>query len=468
VPERILMFGTGAFLRGFVGEIIDEAIRDGRYEGRIVMVQSTGRRRADLLNGQGGLFTLRLEGLQAGETLREFRVCGAVSRALSAAGNWPALLELAREPAMDTVISNTTEVGITFQEESSLTGDTAPASFPGKLVAWLYARWQHFDGAAERGVTVLPCELIPDNGQALLALLLRQAQGHELPAAFQSWLKEDCRFVDTLVDRIVSGSPSAEKQAAFEAELGYEDAMLTVCEPFRFWALAGEANLGDHLPWALDRPGIVMQTDIAPFRERKVRILNGAHTLLVALAYLHGCDTVAEAMEHAEIGPFLEAAIREEIIPALDLPADLTGPFAAEVLDRFRNPFLGHQLLDISLQYTSKIKARNVPAIVAFVRKTGKAPARAARSFAAFLHFVRPVKQDAEGNWYGRRGDTRYRLRDEQTPFWAELYAKHEGDAAALVQVACAAKEIWGEDLSTLPGWVPAVQAAHEGLGGLK
>jgi tagaturonate reductase len=449
LPEKAVQFGTGAFLRGFVEHFVDAANRQGRFNGRVVVVGSTGSGRDRAFTDQDGLYTLVARGLEHGVAREDVRVVAAVSRALSAATEWDAVLELARRPELEVIFSNTTEVGIALDE-----GDAAelspPRSYPGKLTRFLYERARTFDFVPDRGVAVVPCELIEDNGPRLREIVRALAGRWALDARFLPWLDAAVPFANTLVDRIVPGAPSADEQAALEARLGYRDALLTTCELYRLFAIEGGEALRARLTFADADPGVVVTPDVRPFRERKVRLLNGTHTAMVPLALLAGCETVREAVEHEAIGPFVRRVMLDEIVPTLGDPD--AEAFARAVLDRFGNPHVRHALVDITLQATMKMRVRVVPTIERHVARTGQAPALLALGLAAFLLFA--------------RGDLQARRRAAQVPVPADdqsdrvraLWAAHAPDAVA--QAALSDATLWGTDLTRLPGLVDAVRDA--------
>ncbi|HEV2148376.1 MAG TPA: tagaturonate reductase [Longimicrobiaceae bacterium] len=456
LPEKAVQFGTGAFLRGFVEFFLDAANRAGRFGGRVVMVGSTGSGRDQVLNEQDGLYTLAVQGISDGAPFREHRVIGSVSRALSARGEWDRVLALARAPELELVFSNTTEVGIALDEEDR-PDLQPPRSFPGKLVRFLYERATAFGFAPERGVVVIPCELIEDNGDRLREIVLALAERWALGDDFARWVREAVPFCNTLVDRIVPGAPDGEERERLVAELGYEDELLTVCEPYRLFAIQGGDALRARLGFADADPGIVVADDVAPFRERKVRLLNGAHSAMVPAALLCGCETVREAVEDERVGPFLRRVLLEEIVPSLEAPG--AERFAAEVLDRFANPHVRHALADITLQQTMKLRVRVVPSITEYARRTGRAPASLAFAFAAYLLWARG------GAGERRADDQGERIRG----LWDALPDDSPAALRELARAACADVETWGTDLSAVPGFAEAVgealeHAAREGV----
>ena len=452
----ILQIGTGALLRGLVASIVDTQNQTAASPTGIVAVSSTRSRRSQWLQEQGGLFTLRVEGYAQGAVQQSHTLNTAIRQAMPAAEDWPAVLDLARQPALVAVVSNTTEVGIRYEPEPLF--DRPPATFPGKLTALLYARYQALGGDMDRGLVILPCELLEDNGERLRQCVHQHVLDHRLDPGFRRWLDEACLFPNTLVDRIVTGTPSGAAYEQLSQELGYEDHLLTVTEPYALWAIEGDEALARRLPFA-GHPAVVVAPAITPFRERKLRILNGTHTLMVALGYLSGLDTVAACTQDPEMGAFLAHLMEAEIVPTL--PAGVPGgaAFAAEVLDRFRNPFLAHQLLDISLQYSSKMQMRNVATFQRYAQLRGEAPRAMSLGFAAFLAFSRPVAEEG-GKWYGQRGHERYQLRDDQAPAWAQRWATYAGgDPTTWVAGVLADTSLWGTDLSQLPGLTAQVSS---------
>jgi tagaturonate reductase len=441
LPERAVQFGTGAFLRGFVEPFLDAANRAGRFGGRVVMVGSTGSGRDRVLAEQDGLFTLSVQGVDAGLVVQEQRVVGCVSRALSAVDEWDAVLACARNPGLELVFSNTTEVGIVLDE-----GDrpelSPPRSFPGKLTRFLYERATAFGFDPARGVVVLPCELIEDNGDRLRAIVLALAERWGLDGRFAAWIRSAVPFPSTLVDRIVPGTPAPDARAQAEAALGYRDGLLTVAEAYRLFVVQGGAELRARLPFA-GVPGVTVTEDVAPYRERKVRMLNGAHTITVPAAILCGCETVLDAVRHPAVGPFLQRAMLDEIVPTLDAPG--SEGYARAVLDRFANPYVRHALLDISLQQTMKMRVRVVPTIVRYAERMVRVPESLAFGFAAYLRMVR------EG--LGLADDQAERVRGH----WARF---PDGSEPEVARAVCGDAELWGADLSAVPGFTAAVAGA--------
>jgi len=453
LPERAVQFGTGALLRGLVDALLDDANRQDLFGGRVVMIGSTGSGRDRAINDQGGLFTLVVQGLVDGEARREFRIVSSVSRALAATTQWQDVLRCAENPALELIFSNTTEIGIVLDEADAAVppGPESPRSFPAKLAAFLLhrARWCRFDRA--RAPVVIPTELIEGNGDKLREIVATLARRWSVEPEFLRWL-DAVPFCNTLVDRIVPGAPNEEYAAELRDVLPYDDGMITIAEPYRLFAIEGDDALRARLRFAGADEGIIVAGSITPYRLRKVRLLNGAHTSFVSLAILAGCQTVREAVEHPAVGAFLNSALLDEIVPSVDVPG--AEGFARDVLARFANPYLQHQLWDITLQGTTKFRVRVVPSILDHVRATGSVPRALALGFAGFLAFQdgtlqaarrrdgSSVPADAVGESIQRR--------------WREL-GDDPAAVGTLVRAVSADAELWGTDLTAIPGFVDVV-----------
>ena len=457
LPEKVMQFGTGGFLRGFCDYFIDQANRQGLFGGRVVMVGSTGSNRTRILNEQDGLYTLRIQGIDDGAVVEQFHVVGVVSRVLAANDDWDAVLDFARNPALEVIISNTTEVGISYAPESQMPAGV-PATFPAKLTAVLYERARAFAFDKEKGVTVLPCELIDQNGDTLRDIVERIAETWQLGDGFLEWLGASTSFCNTLVDRIVPGAPLPGDLESIEARLRFEDAMLTTAEVYRLWPIECDEKGRSRLSFADADPGVILTDDVKPFKERKVRILNGAHTVSVPLSFLCGEETVLSMMRNELTGSFVSNVIEQEIVPSLDVDG---GPqFARQVIERFQNPFLRHRLIDITLQSTMKWRLRLVPSLLSYFNKKSVLPQHICLGFAAYLVFMR-VTEEKEGAYFGEHNGKSYPVRDDQGGFfkelWADKLAGREADINAIVNRVCAKIDFWGQDLNSLPGFAEAV-----------
>jgi tagaturonate reductase len=462
-PERAVQFGTGALLRGFVDYFVDEANRQGRFNGRVVAIGSTGSGRDAAINEQDGLYTLNVQGIEGGRVVRSPRVVSSVSRAISAGDQWDEVLACARNPELALVFSNTTEVGIVLDPDDQPDA-SPPRSFPGKLTRFLYERGQAFDWSPDRGVVVIPCELIEANGDRLREIVLDLAARWELDPAFAAWVQGSVPFCNTLVDRIVTGTPRDAVAQTCE-RFGYEDAMFTECEPYRLFAIQGDDALRARLRFAEADRGIVVAPDIEPYRERKVRILNGAHTLMVPLALLAGFETVGEAIADPQVGDFARRALAEEIVPGLETAPDAPA-FARDVLDRFANPFIAHALVDITLQSTMKVRVRVVPSIHRYAAMQGRAPALLSLGFAGWLLYMRGDVQAArrERGLPVPADEHEAVLRDA----WRSVDARDRRQLGELVELVAGNTTLWQDDLRTIPGFTREVTAhlariAHDG-----
>ena len=451
LPERAVQFGTGALLRGFIDDFIHRANGQGVFNGRIVAIASTGSARDRALREQEGLYTLVVEGIERGQSMRECRIISSVSRALSAVDEWHDVLALAREPLLEFVFSNTTEVGIVPDDDSGAE-DAPPRSFPAKLTRFLFERASAFAYASDRGLVIVPCELIEDNGARLRDIVFAIARRWELGTTFIEWLETSVSFCNTLVDRIVPGAPKGDDVERLQAMLGYDDALLTTCEPYRLFAIEGDEQLRAKLAWAVD-PGIVIAADIAPFRKRKVHLLNGAHTLLVSAALTMHCETVREAITNPALGRFVHQAMLDEIAPALDVEG--AEEFAEAVLDRFRNPHIRHALIDITLQATMKMRVRVVPSIQRYVARYDRVPQSLAFGFASFLLYMQGRLQAS------RREQGLAVPADDQADRVRACWDGVPDDASApvdeVVGAACGDASLWGTDLGEVPGFRAAV-----------
>ena len=449
LPERAVQFGTGALLRGLVDATLDDANRAGLFNGRIVAIGSTGSGRDQQLNRQDGLFTL----LVRGGPVQHRIVVSAVSRAICALDEWEAVLECARNPLLEVIFSNTTEVGIAVDESDMDDGNgdehatIAPRSFPAKLARFLIERARAFDSAPERGLVVIPCELIDRNGDTLRQLVLGLTREWKVDAGIRRWLEASVRFCNTLVDRIVPGAPSQLEHARLERELGYHDALLTVCEPYRLLAIEGDAELRARLSFARPEFGVTVVDDITPYRDRKVRLLNGAHTVVAPLALLAGCETVRDAVEHEYVGPFLRRALLEELVPAVDVAG--ADAFALEVLERFANPHVEHRLRDITLHGGAKVRVRLVPAIQSYFARNGRAASSLALGLAAYVLYAGQVEplETPEESYTISRDEVGERVRAR----WSEsaAFAQSDDGVRDFAREICADAQLWGARLDS-------------------
>ncbi|EGT0665090.1 tagaturonate reductase [Citrobacter werkmanii] len=451
-PERIIQFGEGNFLRAFVDWQVDLLNEHTDLNSGVVIVRPIESTFPPSLSTQDGLYTTIIRGLnEKGEAVSDARLIRSVNREISVYSEYDEFLKLAHDPDMRFVFSNTTEAGISYHAGDRF--EDAPAvSYPAKLTRLLFERFSHFNGASDKGWIIIPCELIDYNGDALRELVLRYAQEWALPETFIQWLDQANTFCSTLVDRIVTGYPRDEV-AKLEAELGYHDAFLDTAEHFYLFVIQGPKSLASELRLDKYPLNVLIVDDIKPYKERKVAILNGAHTALVPVAWQAGLDTVGEAMNDAEIRAFVEKAIYEEIIPVLDLPRDELASFASAVTGRFCNPYIKHQLLSIALNGMTKFRTRILPQLLAGQQASGKLPARLTFALAALIAFYRGERN---GESYPVQDDAHWMTRFQQ--LWSQHHDR-QISTEDLVKAVLAVTEHWEQDLTEISGLVEQVTA---------
>lgn len=440
LPEKVLQFGTGVLLRGLPDYFIDKANKAGIFNGRIVVIKSTDKGNTDAYQQQDNLYTHCIQGIMQGRRVEEYIVNASISRVLSAAAEWEEILACAASPDMEIVISNTTEVGITLSDDN--VHAAPPASFPGKLLAFLLRRYQHFKGDPNKGMVIIPTELIPDNGTKLKNILLELAKRNQLDETFIQWLNAANHICNSLVDRIVPGALPPAAHTAVERQLGYEDKLMIMSEPYSLWAIETDhETVRKKLAFHQTDSGVILAPDINVFRELKLRLLNGTHTLTCGLAALAGFETVKDAMEDVAMESCISALMKHEIVPAITdmtIREDAALRFAGSVLDRFRNPYIEHRWLSITMQYTSKMKMRVIPVLQRHYQRYEEVPALMALGFAAYLLFMR------DGN-----------VTDDHAAYFKEKWQRLE--PAVLVQTVLRDTALWGTDLTTLTGFAHAV-----------
>lgn len=445
-PERVLQFGEGNFLRAFADVFIDEMNERAGFRGKVAVVQPIETGLAAKINEQQGLYTLLLRGQEQGHAAERRRVISCISRCINPYEDFSALLECAKNPELRFIISNTTEAGIAFDETCRF-DDRPPHSFPGKLTRFLYERFR----LRGKGFILLPCELIDGNGRELLRCVEQYASLWNLGEDFLGWIHRENIFCSTLVDRIVTGYPAAEAAQLWE-KLGYEDALLDTAESFGLWVIEGPASVGEEFPAAKAGLPVMVTDDCTPYKMRKVRILNGAHTAVVPAAFLLGQNIVRSSMEDPLIRSFMEKALYREIIPTLTLPEAELLSFAEAVTERFLNPYIDHRLLDICLNTCSKWKARILPSLLDYYDAFQKLPECLTFSFAVFLHLYRICDAEKDGGISGMRGKDRYTLRDEA--FVLNFFLENRGlPTAEFVRQIIGNRRMWGDALRTLPGF---------------
>ena len=463
-PVKVMQFGEGNFLRAFVDYFYDIANEKAGYNGKVKLVQpiSNFPQMADWINEQEGLYTLYLRGSEKGQKVDAKRVISCVSDCVCPYidGKWDEVLELARSADLETIVSNTTEAGIAYTQGDSQFDQVPPNSFPAKLTRVLFERYKAFNGAADKGLAILSCELIDHNGEELEKCCEQYADLWNLGDEFKAWLKKENDFCSTLVDRIVTGFPRDEHAALCE-RIGEQDNMMDTAEIFHLWVIGGHHE--DELPFQKAGYNVVWTDDVHPYKKRKVRILNGGHTSMVLGAHLYGLTTVGECMQDETVSSFLKKCIFEEIIPTLPLDKKDLEEFASAVEDRFNNPFVNHELMSISLNSTSKWKARNMPSFLAYIEEQKQLPKCLTMSLAAYIAFYSSDIQErtADGLICKRPAGNTYKIQDDA---WAlDFYYAHKDDTAAqLVHAVLTNTQMWDQDLTKIEGLEAAVLADLE------
>lgn len=454
-PVRLVQFGEGNFLRGFVDYMVDVANEKGVFDGSVAIVKPIEAGNIEAFHDQDCVYTLILRGGTEKNPKVEKRIITSVDRVVDAYGEYEKFMELARLESLRFVVSNTTEAGIRYDETDSFELNP-PKSYPGKLTKFLYERYKTFHGDANRGLILMPVELIEANGKNLRKCVLQLADLWKLEKGFTDWVKNSCVFCSTLVDRIVTGYPRDEVEA-LQKEFGYADRLIDTAEPFALWVIESDKPELVAKEFPMDKAGlpVIFTKDQTPYRERKVRILNGAHTSTVPGGFLAGFDYVGECMKDPVVRGFMEHAVFSEIVPTVHLPHDEVVAFANSVFERFENPFIHHSLLAITLNSVSKWKARVLPSLKDSLANTGKLPACLTFSFAALLTFDSSNRLE-DGALVGDRNGKPYSIRDDASvlEFFRSSYGLPD---AELAQKAAQNTDFWGEDLSKIPGFVDLV-----------
>ncbi len=459
-PEKVMQFGEGNFLRAFVDYWFDMANERVGWNGKCALITpiQSNSPVCRCLNEQEGLYTLYLRGNENGEKIDRKRVISSVSRCLDpfTESGFTAMMDLAISDDLEFVVSNTTEAGIVYDPNCQL-NDRPCSSYPGKLTQVLYARYK----AGKSGLILMPCELIDNNGHELQKCVNHYIDQWELEEGFRTYVNESCTFCSTLVDRIVPGRiHDADELARLEEENGYHDNVLDVGEIFGVWNIEGPDWLENKLPFKAAGLNCPVVPDVIPYKKRKVRILNGAHTGFVLGAYLAGFDIVRDCMADETVRGYMNKMLYEEIIPTLPLDRANLERFASAVQDRFNNPFVNHELISISLNSTSKWKARNMPSLLDYYQLKGELPVCLTMSFAAYIAFFSNDIQELNSkNLVCRRpkGNT-YLCTDDR---WAlEFYYAHRDcTTEELVHDVMTNQQMWGRDLTEIPGFEAAVTA---------
>ena len=449
LPIKVVQFGEGNFLRAFVDYAFQRLNNEVDFNAGIAVVQPLKDGMVNMINDQDGLYTLFMNGIKKGEKIQDIQLISNIVKAINPYSDFADYLALAKEPALQFMVSNTTEAGIEFLDTD--TPDMQPpAAFPAKLTVLLHERFKHFNGDASKAVTIIPCELIDYNSETLKKCILQYCDLWNLDAAFVKWVSEDCTYHSTLVDRIVPGYPRAEIEE-YNSKLEYQDNLIVAAEPFFLWAIEGGEDLKAKLPFDKTDLNVKIVDDIRPFKMIKVRILNGAHTAMVPVSLLFGNQLVMETVNGGFTGPFVDNVIAE-ISETLPMDKNEITAYAEEVMDRFRNPFIKHALADIALNSISKFKVRVLPSLLGYYTTNKKLPTSLTFSLACLIQFYK-------GTWNNEA------LPVKDTPELVEAFKKawELGNIESVVAAVLANTDFWDEDLNKVEGLSQAlVHALNE------
>ncbi|GIP27774.1 mannitol dehydrogenase [Paenibacillus sp. J23TS9] len=433
-PERIIQFGGGNFMRAFVDWQLQQMNDQGLFQGSAVVVQPTEHGLSGLMAKQDCLFTVLLNGIFQGEPVSSHEIVTSISRVINPYTQYDDYLALAEDDGLEFITSNTTEAGISYHA-GDRSGDMPPNSFPGKLTALLFRRFE----LKKKGFVIIPCELIDRNGEKLKHLVQQYAQEWQLGEAFSIWLDEENTFCCSLVDRIVPGYPRNTAKE-LEIKLGYLDELMVTAEPYLLWVIEGPEWMSERLPLHKTGLSVIFTDDMTPYRERKVHLLNGPHTAMVPLGLLAGLETVEEIMQDECFSRYVQELMENELAPMLDMPRENVLSYAKDIQERFKNPFIRHELTSISLNSISKFKARLLPILLRYQRVKGELPPLISLSFAALL--------------LSYRGD---RLTRQDVPDVLAIFDKAWSTPSSFVTTILKEESLWGEDLSTVPHLVQVI-----------
>ena len=459
-PIKVLQFGEGNFLRAFVDYMIDIANESGKFDGDIVLVKPIEFGNLDMFHKQDCQYTVCLRGIVDGEPKVIKRVVTSVADAVDAYGEYQKYADYAKLDSLRYIVSNTTEAGIVYDDTDKFEAEP-PKTYPGKLCKFLYTRYKHFNGAADKGLVMLPVELIDDNGIHLKECVVKFAKLWNLEEGFLTWLDDACVFTSTLVDRIVTGYPRDDAEELWK-EFGYQDNIVVTAEPFGLWVIESSKDISKELPLPEAGLPVIFTDNQKPYKQRKVRILNGAHTSFVLASYLAGNDYVRESMEDELIGNFMHQTIYDEVIPTLDLPKEDLLEFASAVDGRFRNPYIKHALLSISLNSVSKWRARCMPSLLGYVERKGELPKHLTFSIAALMAFY-TGSEIRDKALIGHRNGQEYNIMDDMAVL--EFFAANSSKPSAeFVNAYLSSENFHGQDLTKVAGLSDAVTAYLEDI----
>lgn len=440
-PERIIQFGEGNFLRAFVDWIISNMNEKTDFNSSVVVVQPIDKGMVDALNAQDCLYHVNLQGLNNGEVVNSFRMIDVISRALNPYSQYNDFMALAEQPEMRFVISNTTEAVINFDPSCKL--EDAPAnSYPGKLTQLLYHRFKHFNGDKSKGLIIFPCELIFLNGHKLKETIYQYIELWNLGEEFKSWFETVCGVYATLVDRIVPGFPRKDIDN-IKTKLDFDDNLVVQGEAFHLWVIEAPESVAEEFPANKAGLNVLFVPSEEPYHERKVTLLNGPHTVLSPVAFLSGVNIVRDACRHEVIGKFIKRVMFDELMETLNLPKEELKKFADDVLERFNNPFVDHQVTSIMLNSFPKYATRDLPGVKEYLKRKGVLPEGLVLGLAAIIVYYKG----------GKRADGVEIVPNDAPEIMAMLTSLwNDGSVENLVKTVLADTSIWGEDLNTIPG----------------
>lgn len=465
LPEKVVQFGEGNFLRAFADWMIHEMNKKGLFNGKVIVIQPIEHGMVSVINEQDGLYTLIRRGVENGEKIEKIEIISSISKAINPYEEWEKFLECATGSELRFIISNTTEAGIAFLDEERPI-DKCPASFPAKLTAFLYRRYLHFKNVPGKGMIVLPCELIEHNGCMLKSIVLNHAERWCFEPGFERWINEENFFLNTLVDGIVTGYPE-EESIDLSKKLGYSDDLLDISELYHLWAIEGDERFAGEMPLKEAGFNVIWTEDISSYKALKVGILNGTHTMTAPAGYLSGRNTVGECIMDSKIREYMQRGIYDEIIPVIDLPDDIKMEYADTVFSRFENPFIRHNLLSISLNSVSKYRARVLPILLKYINNKEKVPCILSFSLSALFEFYRGVEYIDDKVW-GARGNELYQIRDDNNvlAFFKKAWGKYDEDRnlSSFCDSALSMKDFWDLDLNCVNGLNKAVEGHLENI----
>lgn len=447
LPIKIVQFGEGNFLRAFIGYAFQELNKKANFNAGIAVVQPIDKGLVNMLNDQDGLYTLFMKGVKKGEEIQEVELISNIVKAIDPYAHFQEYLNLAKEPSLEFMISNTTEAGIAYVASDTLEMQP-PSSFPAKLTVLLHERFKHFNGDASKGLTIIPCELINHNSETLKEIILKYISDWNLGDDFKTWLLESNSFHSTLVDRIVPGYPKDDIET-YNAQLDYQDNLIVAAEVFLLWVIEGGDDLKAKLPFNKTNLDVKIVDDMQPYRTRKVRILNGAHTAMVPFSLLYGNKTVKQSVDNQFTGPFISKAVFDEINETLGMDKNELNSFSEEIFDRFRNPFIVHNLSSIALNSISKFTVRVLPSLLGYVGVHKKLPTHLTFAFACLIRFYK-------GTWNGEA----LPVQDSDDIIAAFSNIWKSNDYNEVAKNTLSISDYWGEDLTKIENLTEAVALA--------